>query len=125
MANPRPRIEIKHLGDVTIVRFPGKRLKEEKVVEAIGQQLFKLVGEIGPKKTVLDFRNVVLLSSAAIGKLLTLLKKVHAAGGRLALCNLDPATQELFAITKLDKLFQIEPPPAEDRPDADFGLRRR
>jgi anti-sigma B factor antagonist len=47
------------------------------------------------------------MSSAALGKLITLNKKVQAAGGKLILCNIDPQIREVFEITKLDKLFVI------------------
>jgi anti-sigma B factor antagonist len=39
--------------------------------------------------------------------LVTLNKKIKAAGGKLVLCNIDPQIREVFEITKLDKLFVI------------------
>jgi len=40
--------------------------------------------------------------------LITLNKKLQAAGGRLILCNIDPQIYEVFEITKLDKFFNIQ-----------------
>jgi anti-sigma B factor antagonist len=48
------------------------------------------------------------MSSAALGKLITLNKKVQTAGGRLVLCNIRQEIREVFEITKLDKLFVIK-----------------
>jgi len=59
------------------------------------------------KKIVLDFSNVEYLSSAALGKLITLDKKVKSAKGKLRLCNIRPDIYEVFAITRLNKLFDI------------------
>ena len=47
------------------------------------------------------------LSSAALAKLITLNKKLQAAGGKLILCNIDPQIREVFEITRLNKLFTI------------------
>ncbi len=57
---------------------------------------------------LLNFGNVEYLSSAALGKFITLNKKVQAAGGKLVLCNIDPNIYEVFEITKLNKLFNIQ-----------------
>ena len=64
--------------------------------------------EVGRRKLLLNFNNVEYLSSAALGKLITLNKKLQAAGGRLILCNIDPQIYEVFEITKLDRFFNIQ-----------------
>ena len=58
-------------------------------------------------KILLNFTSVDFLSSAALGKLITLDKKVKAHGGMLKLSNIQPDIYEVFAITKLNKLFDI------------------
>jgi anti-sigma B factor antagonist len=65
------------------------------------------VDEEGWRKILLNFGNVEYLSSAALGKLITLNKKLGQAGGKLILCNIDPQIHEVFEITKLDKFFKI------------------
>ena len=47
------------------------------------------------------------MSSAALGKLITLHKKLGGLGGKLVLCGISPQIFEVFAITKLDKVFKI------------------
>ena len=56
---------------------------------------------------LLDFTSVEYLSSAALGKLITMDKKVKGAKGKLRLCSIRPDIYEVFAITKLNKLFDI------------------
>ena len=51
--------------------------------------------------------NVEYLSSAALGKLITLNKKLQNAKGKLILCAIDPQIHEVFEITKLDRFFKI------------------
>ena len=103
----RRRLEVEDIGDVTVVSFTDKKILDEQNIQVIGEQLFSLIDEQGRKKLLLNFGNVEYMSSAALGKLITLNKKVQAAGGRLVLCNIDPQIREVFEITKLDKLFMI------------------
>ncbi|HZZ73900.1 MAG TPA: STAS domain-containing protein [Pirellulales bacterium] len=101
------RIKVSESGDVTIVRFVDQKILDEANIHDMGQELFTLVEEQTGKKLLLNFTNVEFLSSAALGKLITLDKKVKAHNGRLKLSNIRPEIYEVFAITKLNKLFDI------------------
>src|SRR5438067_9956164 len=103
----RRRLEVEHIGDVTVVNFVDRKILDEQNIQIIGEQLFNLVDEEGAKKLLLNFSNVEYLSSAALGKLITLNKKCQNAGGRLILSNIDAQILEVFEITKLDKFFKI------------------
>ena len=91
-----------------VVNFTDKKILDEQNIQIIGEQLFSLVDELGRRKLILNFSNVEYLSSAALGKFITLNKKVNAASGKLVLCNIDPQIYEVFEITKLNKLFNIQ-----------------
>jgi anti-sigma B factor antagonist len=101
------RIEVEEIDDVSVVEFVDKRILDEQNIQLIGDQLFELVDDLGKKKLLLNFANVEYLSSAALGKLMTLNKKVKAAGGELRLANIKPEIKEVFSITKLDKMLKI------------------
>jgi len=101
------RIDIEEVGDVTVAKFIDKKILDETNIQIIGNQLFGLVDEDGRTSIILDFSNVEYLSSAALGKLITMDKKVKAARGQLRLCSIRPEIYEVFAITKLNKLFKI------------------
>jgi anti-sigma B factor antagonist len=103
----RRRLEIEDIGDVTVVSFTDRKILDEQNIQIIGEQLFGLVDEQGRKKILLNFSNVEYMSSAALGKLITLNKKVQSAGGKLVLCSIDPQIREVFEITRLDKVFAI------------------
>jgi anti-sigma B factor antagonist len=104
----RRRLEVEDIGDVTVVNFVDRRILDEQNIQIIGEQLFSLVDEVGRRKILLNFGNVEFLSSAALGKLIALHKKLQAVGGRLILCNIDPEIYEVFEITRLDKFFNIQ-----------------
>lgn len=103
----RRQLVVTDMGDVTVVSFTEKKILDEPNIQAIGEQLFGLVDDQGKKKIVLNFGRVEYLSSAALGKLITLNKKVNQAGGRLALCSIAPTIYEVFEITGLKRVFNI------------------
>jgi anti-sigma B factor antagonist len=102
------RLEVSEVGGVTVVRFVDRKILDEANIQELGKELFALVEEDNRKSLLLNFANVEFLSSAALGKLITLDKKVRAHGGKLKLCNIRPEIFEVFAITKLNKLFDIK-----------------
>src|SRR6202049_4392375 len=109
--NPQPRRrrpELEEVGDVTVVKFIDKKILDEQNIQIIGEQLFDLVDNQGKRKILLNFGNVEFLSSAALGKLITLNKKVQTSGGKMIMCRIAKEIMEVFEITKLDKLFKIQ-----------------
>jgi anti-sigma B factor antagonist len=108
------RIDVTQKGEVTVVRFIDRKILDEANIQELGVEMFKLVEVEMRKNLLLNFFNVEFLSSAALGKLITLDKKVKANGGRLKLSNIRPEIYEVFAITKLNKLFDIK----DDETDA-------
>jgi len=107
MSNGHRRLDIEEINDVTIAKFLDKKILDETNIQIIGNQLFGLIDDDNRQKIILDFSNVEYLSSAALGKLITMDKKVKGARGKLRLCTIRPDIYEVFAITKLNKLFDI------------------
>jgi len=108
------RLEVNEVGDVTVVRFRDHKIVEDVNIQELGQEMFHLVEKERRGKLLLNFSSVEFLSSAALGKLITLDKRVKAHGGLLKLSNIRPEIFEVFAITKLNRLFDIK----EDEADA-------
>ena len=79
----------------------------EEQIQEVGEQLYSLVEDEGHKSLLLNFGNVQYLSSAALGKLINLKKKVSAVKGKLKLCCIHPDLLEVFRITRLDQVFEI------------------
>ena len=102
------RVHVSEVGDVTVVRFRDNKIIEDINIQELGQELFQLIEAENRKKLLLNFSSVDFLSSAALGKLITLDKKVKANGGVLKLSNIRAEIYEVFAITKLNRLFDIK-----------------
>ncbi len=109
----RNRIDVADVGEVSVVQFKDRKILDESNIQEMGRELFELV-EQKRTKILLNFMNVEFLSSAALGKLITLDKKLKAAKGQLKLSNIRPEIYEVFAITRLNKLFYIH----DDEADA-------
>jgi len=105
----RRRLEVEDIGDIAVVNFVDKKILDEQNIQLIGDDLFRLVDELGRRKLLLNFGNVEFMSSAALGKLITLHRKVQAVQGKLVLCNIAKDILEVFKITKLDRILTIVP----------------
>jgi len=102
------RIEVSESASVNVIRFLDQKIIDPEAIQELGQELFDLVERDDCKKLVLNFENVEFLSSAALGKLITFEKKSKRNGAQLILTNISPEIFQVFAITNLDKLFQIK-----------------
>jgi anti-sigma B factor antagonist len=107
------RIEVSKTGDVTVVRFVDRKVLDEESIQELGKELFDLVEVQNRRQLLLNFANVEFISSATLGKLIVLDRKVKTAKGRLRMCHIRPEILEVFRITKLDKVFDIRDEEAE------------
>ncbi len=103
---PRRHLRLETIEGVTVVSFVDTKIVTEENIQEVGDQLYSLVDE-GHSKLLLNFGNVQYLSSAALGKLINLKKKVGAIKGKLKLCCIHPDLLEVFRITRLDQVFEI------------------
>jgi len=89
-----------HLGDA--------RLTDESKLEQLGQDLIKQLNDTTEERVILDFRSVQFMSSSMLGKLVQVQKKCKEFKVHLKLCGISSDIQQVFKITRLDKLFEIE-----------------
>ena len=105
----RRHLSTETIDGVTVVSFVDTKIVTEESIQEVGDQLYQLVDVEGKKQLLLNFGNVQYLSSAALGKLINLKKKVGAVKGKLKLCCIHPDLLEVFRITRLDQVFEISP----------------
>ncbi len=107
------RIDVSKVGDVTVVRFNDRKILDEAKIIQFGEELFSLVDLDNRKSILLNFDGVEFLSSAALGKLITLDRKVKSHKGRLKMSNIRREIYDVFLVTKLNKVFDIHDGEAE------------
>ena len=100
-------LQIGNLGDVTVIAFLDRQITDEDLIDSICQQVFHLVDGEGRRKLVLDFGNVEHVSSAFLGFLTSLHRKMRELSGRVSICNLTPDIYKIFEITNLNRIFHI------------------
>lgn len=107
MAVIKPRISVEYAEDATVVTFVDEKILEEMDIQALRESIMSVIEEGGRINLVLDFCNVRFLSSAVLGLLMRISKKVYEQDGRLRLCNISSRLYEIFKITRLNKIFDI------------------
>lgn len=94
-------------GILTVV-FEDARILDETKLEQVGRELLELLNKTTEERVIIDFRNVKFMSSAMLGKLVQIHKKAAEYKVKLKFCSIDSEIRQVFKITKLDKLFDIE-----------------
>jgi anti-sigma B factor antagonist len=61
------------------------------------------------RRMVIDFSEVEYLASSVLAKLINLKKRLGRGGGRLGLQHVHPDLVEVFRVTRLDRVFDLEP----------------
>jgi anti-sigma B factor antagonist len=100
-------LEIYEIHGITTVHLLDDRLVEGNEIEDLGKELYGLIESEGRTKLILNFASVKFISSAGLGKLVVLQKKMNARGGTLRFCCIRPEVHGVFTVTQLDRLFDI------------------
>ncbi|MCH2598337.1 MAG: STAS domain-containing protein [Pirellulaceae bacterium] len=102
------KISLSQNGDVTVVTFTQPKFLDDGDIQQMGDELFQVV-DSNIEKLVLDMSTVEFLSSAALNRFIMLHKKIKGAGGELRLVSVTSEIEKIFAITRLNTLFNIQP----------------
>jgi anti-sigma B factor antagonist len=108
MAAIKPMISVEYAGNATIVKFTDEKILEEKDIKALQDSILPIIESAsGRINLILDFGNVRFLSSAVLGLLIRISKRIYEYEGQLRLCNINPKIYDIFKITRLTKTFDI------------------
>jgi len=107
MATIQPNIGVEYAENATIVSFTDEKILEEKDINSLQESIMSVIEQTKEINLILDFSNVKFLSSAVLGLLIRISKRIYEHNGRLRLCNIDPKIYEIFKITRLTKTFDI------------------
>lgn len=96
-------------GDVQVARVRVTRLTEDVNLEQFGHELFALVEQAGCRKLVVDLTEVTAITSAGLGKMIALHRKVHRLQGGVVFCHVQPAVDEVLETSRLSTYLAIAP----------------
>ena len=109
MATLKPRVSVEYGEEATIVTFTDEKILEERDIADLQESLMGVIEQAEKINLVLDFSTVKFLSSAVLGLLIRVSKKIYERDGQLRLCKISPRIYEIFKITRLTKIFDIYP----------------
>jgi anti-anti-sigma factor len=110
-----PSLPVDIRGGKAVVRIPGARFDITNS-ESLSRQLSSLVAELGSRDVTLDFSGVQYLNSDGLAALVMLHKSLRAAGGKLAVSNVQAPVHEVFRVTCLDQMLDVRPSEAAEAP---------
>ncbi|MEM9352862.1 MAG: STAS domain-containing protein [Planctomycetota bacterium] len=93
---------------VLTIRLLDERLIDQAQIQRLVDDVTAALGKSEEENIVLDFSQVQFMASAMLGKLVQLNKKSKEWKAKLKLCSISPDIYEVFKITKLHKVFDIE-----------------
>ena len=107
-SNLGSRFDVLEQRGVYIITLLDAEILDAHEIDQLGDDLQKFVGGKQSAKVVLDMQGVRFLSSAALSMLLIVRSTIDSNGGALRLANVNENIQEVFKITKLDKVITIK-----------------
>lgn len=107
MSELKPKITVEYVNKATVITFTDEKILEDKDVRVLQDAVMSVIEQAEGANIILDFYKVRFLSSAVLGLLLRISKRVYEGGGQLRLCNINPKIYEVFKITRLTKVFDI------------------
>jgi len=93
--------------DVAVATFERRTYADRDAVTALFKELCDRVEAGEFARLVLNGAHLEYVSSATLGKLMTLSRLISQAGGELKLCALEPQFHDILRTTRLNEVFEI------------------
>lgn len=100
---------------ILTIQFTDPRILDENQLETVTREVLAQLDKSTEEKVILDFYPVQFMSSSMLGKLVMIHKKCKEFKVKLKLSGISSDIREVFKISRLDKLFDIEPDEATAR----------
>lgn len=107
MEQAQVNIDVEYGMDVTFVTFEDEKILDEGQITRLREAFEPIIERNGDHKLILNFTNVRFMTSAVLGLLVRIHKKVAELDGTMQLSNLDNNLYRVFEITQLTKIFDI------------------
>jgi len=94
-------------GPVIVAHISRPNLSEEENIEELGQELSTLVEHFGCRLLAVDLQFVNMVTSAALGKLISLHRNLHRREGRLVVCGVRGMVEDVLLTARLTDYFTM------------------
>ncbi len=100
-----------------VLTLTENKLQGDQLADTLNEVLGATVAAANAGKVILDMGQVELITTACLRPLLNLRNQLHAKGGRLILCNLNPLVSEVLTVTRLTSTTGTGQVPLESAQD--------
>jgi anti-sigma B factor antagonist len=108
LERPEQRVlDVERVGGLTFARVTRRRLWDQDEAQALGRELVELLEQGGHPRLVVSLAGAEEVSSATLGKLIAVHRRVEALGGRLTLCHINPHLYEGLDVARLTQFFHV------------------
>ena len=120
MDKANPNLSVEFHGQIVVATLTDEKILDENQLQSLEGSFLPLIKQTPGIQLIINFKNVKFLTSSVLGLLIRISKNIYESDGTLRLCSIDPKIQDVFRITRLDKIFDIQ----SCVDDAMIGLKR-
>ena|SRR5438128_922398 len=109
-------------GDVLVLTITEAQVEGDTIAQTLHQELLAARQTEDARKVVVDFQNVIYISSVAFGPLLHLRRTLQGVNGRLIVCGLNKMVGDIFYTTRMVSPTGEFSAPFELKPDVPSAI---
>ena len=99
-------LDVRAVGDVTILTPKGMLLGGKETDELQGK--IKELSDAGNKKLLINLGQTTFMNSVSLGALIAAHTNYAKRGAQMRLCAVDKKIQNIFIVTKLSLVFEVD-----------------
>lgn len=99
------QVELEHQRNVLITRLRGEL--DHHTAEIVRIRLDEAIQRDQVNHVVLSLTDLTFMDSSGLGVILGRYKQIKGRGGKMAVCNVNPAVKRLFELSGLFKIVHI------------------
>lgn len=99
------QVELEHQRNVLITRLRGEL--DHHTAELVRIQLDEAIQRKQVNHVVLSLRDLTFMDSSGLGVILGRYKQLKGRGGKMAVCDMNPAVRRLFELSGLFKIVHV------------------
>lgn len=98
-------LTVEERDSAVVARFTRSHLSEEDNIEQMGHELVSLIEQYQCRRLVLSLEHLTFITSSALGKLISLHRRLHRKEGRMVMCDIHGPVAEVLRTSRLYDYF--------------------
>ena len=90
-----------------VLTITRPQLSDEENIDLLAKELNDLVDQRGCRQMIISLQQVQYITSAALGKLIALHRRLHRKDGRLVVCGAFDSVKDVLHASRLDGYFTV------------------